>query len=64
MPNIAKIENRKPEPSIWAMIGSSGIAADLLICLLFAVLSVSANAAPAKPWRVQFEPAQIVNGSP
>ena len=64
MPNIAKIENRKPEPSIWAIIGNFGITADLLIYLLFAVLSISANVAPATPWRVQFEPAQIVNGSP
>jgi hypothetical protein len=32
--------------------------------LLLVCLSISASAAPAKPWRVQVEPIRVVNGSP
>lgn len=64
LPNIAKIENHDSKHSISAIFGNFGITGNLPICLLLVLLSISANAAPVKQWRVQFEPLHIVNGSP
>jgi hypothetical protein len=61
---IAKIEIRGPERLISTIFGNFGIIGNLQIYLLLAVLSLSALAAPAKPWRIQIEPVRVVNGSP